>query len=117
LRTPLCDPEHITARQDAIAAFLESPAGLRSVVEKLDNVCDIERIVGRLSVGRASPRDLAALGKCLKSLPELLDKLSALSQSNEIAPELCALRPFCEEQAKYLQGAIKSDPAPHLREG
>ncbi|HXD26060.1 MAG TPA: DNA mismatch repair protein MutS, partial [Propionibacteriaceae bacterium] len=117
LRTPLCDPEHITARQDAIAAFLESPAGLRSVVEKLDNVCDIERIVGRLSVGRASPRDLAALGKCLKSLPELLDKLSALSQSNEIAPELCALRPFCEAQAKHLEGAIKSDPAPHLREG
>src|SRR6185437_8612006 len=29
LRTPLCDPEHITARQDAIAAFLESPATLK----------------------------------------------------------------------------------------
>src|SRR6185369_641855 len=30
LRTPLCDVEHITARQNAIAALLESPAALKS---------------------------------------------------------------------------------------
>ena len=117
LRTPLCDPEHILARQAAIAALLDSPATLRAVVEKLENVCDIERIIGRLAVGRASPRDLSALAKCLNALPELLDKLQSLSQANEVAPELAELRPFCAEQAKYLAGAVKSDPPPHLREG
>ena len=117
LRTPLFDGEHIAARQGAIAAFLEAPAGLRAVSEKLEDVCDIERIIGRISVGRASPRDLAALAKCLKSLPDLLDKLASLSHVSEIAPELTALREFCESQGTYLAGAIKSDPAPHLREG
>jgi DNA mismatch repair protein MutS len=117
LRTPLFDAEHIQARQAAIAAFLETPSGLRAVGEKLEDVCDIERIIGRISVGRANPRDLAALGKCLKSLPDLLDKLAALSHVSEIAPELMELREFCEAQAIYLAGAIKSDPAPHLREG
>ena len=117
LRTPLCDAEHIAARQAAIGAFLESPGGLRAVIEKLEDVCDIERIIGRLSVGRAGPRDLAALGKCLKSLPGLLDKLESLSQAAEIAPELCGLRSFCQERAAYLAGAIKADPAAHLREG
>ncbi|HSU65716.1 MAG TPA: DNA mismatch repair protein MutS, partial [Tepidisphaeraceae bacterium] len=117
LRTPLCDPEHIAARQSAIAAMLESPGTLKTIVEKLENVCDIERIIGRIAVGRASPRDLAALGKCLTSLPDLLEKLQSLSSSADIAPELSELKPFCAEQAKFLASAVKADPPPHLREG
>ena len=117
LRTPLCDPEHIAARQAAIAAMLESPATLKAIVEKLENVCDIERIIGRIAVGRASPRDLASLGKCLNSLPDLLEKLQSLSSSADIAPELSELKSFCAEQSKFLGGAIKPEPPPHLREG
>jgi DNA mismatch repair protein MutS len=117
LRTPLCDAEHILARQSAIAGLLESPSILKAVVEKLDNVCDIERIVGRLAVGRASPRDLSALSKCLAALPDLLDKMSSLSHAADIAPELVQLAPFCAEQAKYLGSAIKSDAPLHMREG
>jgi DNA mismatch repair protein MutS len=117
LRYPLCDIEHVAARQSAIAALLESPAALKEVVDHLDDVCDIERIVGRIAVGRVGPRDLAALGRCLEALPAFLDRLSALPQSMEVAPELIAMLPFCEEQATYLAGAVMSDPAPHLREG
>ncbi|HSV16381.1 MAG TPA: hypothetical protein VLI90_19110, partial [Tepidisphaeraceae bacterium] len=76
LRYPLCDIEHITARQSAIAALLESPAALREIVDQLDDVCDIERIVGRIAVGRVGPRDLAALGRCLDALPAFMDRLS-----------------------------------------
>ena len=117
LRAPLRDPEHIVARQSAIAALLESPASLSAVVDCLDGVCDIERIVSRLSVGRAGPRDLAALARCLALLPRLLDKLAAMPKAESVAPELAAQRPFCAEQSQYLAGAIKPDPAPHLREG
>src|SRR5687768_16068004 len=62
LRAPLRDVEHITARQDAIAALLASPAELKRIVETLAETCDIERVVGRIAVGRAAPRDLAGLG-------------------------------------------------------
>jgi DNA mismatch repair protein MutS len=117
LRTPLCDVEHIAARQGAIAALLESPSTLKVVVDNLDGVCDIERIIARIAVARAGPRDLASLGKCLASLPELLDKLQSLARAPDVAPELEALRGFCSEQAKYLAEAILPDPAPHLREG
>ena len=117
LRTPLRDLEHITARQQAIAALLESPAALKQVVEKLDDICDIERIVGRLAVNRVGPRDLASLSRCLQSLPALFDTLAGLPNAKEVTPELAGLAPFCQEQAKFLSGAILSDPAPHLREG
>src|SRR5204862_8268654 len=62
LRTPLRDVEHILARQEAIAALLESPADLKFVVGEMERVCDVERIVARLAVNRANPRDLAGLG-------------------------------------------------------
>src|SRR5207244_1351312 len=51
LRFPLCELEHLEARQSAIAALLESPPALRAIVECLDDVCDVERIIGRLAVG------------------------------------------------------------------
>ncbi|HEY8666874.1 MAG TPA: DNA mismatch repair protein MutS [Tepidisphaeraceae bacterium] len=117
LRTPLCDLEHIAARQSAIAALLESPSVLKSLIAALDDVCDIERIISRVSVGRAGPRDLAALAKCLAALPALFEQLQSLGRTEDVAPELLNLRIFCAERAKYLAGAMLPDPAPHLREG
>jgi DNA mismatch repair protein MutS len=117
LRYPLCDLEHIDARQAAIAALLESPQALKQVIDHLDDVCDIERIVGRVAVGRVGPRDLAALSRCLASLPAFLDRLAELPGASDVAPELIAMRPFCEQQAKELAASVMSDPAPHLREG
>src|SRR5437867_1153258 len=117
LRSPLRDLEHITARQAAIAALLESPSDLAALSEHLHGVCDIERIVSRLAVGRAGPRDLTALAKCLAALPRLFQRLESMSAAGEVAPELARQRPFCAEQAAYLAGAILPDPAPHLRDG
>jgi DNA mismatch repair protein MutS len=117
LRSPLRDMEHITARQDAIAALLVSPAELKRIIEVLADTCDIERVIGRIAVGRVGPRDLAGLARCLGSLPDLFDLLEALPQSESVAPELIASRGFCHERAAYLASAIMPDPAPHLREG
>jgi DNA mismatch repair protein MutS len=117
LRTPLCDRDHILARQSAIAALLASPSDLRAIVELLADACDIERIIGRIAVGRASPRDLSALGKCVESMPRLFDRLQQLPSAADVSPELMALRAFCSERSAYISSAIKSDPPPHLREG
>ena len=117
LRTPLRDIEHITARQSAVTSFLDSPTVLRALGASLKDVCDVERIVGRIALGRAAPRDLAALSKCLAAMPALIDQLQSLARANEVCPEFASLRSFCQTQAAYLAGAIKADPAPHLREG
>jgi DNA mismatch repair protein MutS len=117
LRTPLRDLEHITARQSAVASFLESPQVLRALGSALDDVCDIERIVGRIALGRAAPRDLAALGKCLAAMPALIEQLQSLARADQVCPEFASLLPFCQAQSGYLASAVKPDPAPHLREG
>jgi DNA mismatch repair protein MutS len=117
LRTPLAESQHVEARQSAIAALLEAPEALGKIVECLDDVCDIERIVARIALARANPRDLSALSRSLASMPTLLDRLAALPAAKDVAPELVGLREFCVERGKYLAGAIKADPSPHLREG
>ena len=117
VRFPLCDIEHIQTRQAAIATLLTSPADLRNVADELDGICDIERIIARISVGRAAPRDMAALGRCLEALPKLLNLLEKLPDPAAITPELIAARSFISEQAALLRKAILPDPAPHLRDG
>ncbi len=117
LRTPLRDMENITARQSAIDALLESAPALKAVTQHLDQVCDIERIVARIAVNRASPRDLFALARCLHSIPGLLDQLQKLQRAEDVTPELLSLRNFCTEQSTYLNSAIRTDPPQHLRDG
>ena len=114
LRSPLCEVEHILARQTAVAALVGSPAVVKEIVDVLRDVCDVERVVGRLTVGRASPRDLAGLARTLDTLPALFD---LLDRETSIAPELTAIRPFCCEQATFLKAAVMAEPAQHLREG
>jgi len=117
LRSPLCDAEHITARQEAVTALLSAPSDLKAITARLGNTCDVERIIARVSVGRVGPRDMWALAQCLESLPELLDRLGALPQFKDVAPELVAQREFCRQQAEFLRSAIHDDPPTHLREG
>jgi DNA mismatch repair protein MutS len=117
LRSPLRDREHIEARQSAIAALLSSPADLRAILDGLDDICDVERIIARIALGRVSPRDLAGLSRCLDSLPRLFERLRQLPRFEEVAPELLSQQSFCNEQSKFLASAIAPEPAPHLREG
>ena len=117
LRSPLRDREHIEARQSAIAALLASPVDMKAIVEGLADICDVERIIARIAVGRASPRDLAGLSRCLESLPALFDRLQKLPRFEEVAPELLGQKDFCDQKAKFVNTAIMAEPAPHLREG
>src|SRR5690606_31371575 len=114
VRAPLTDVKGIEARQAVVAAWRRDPGALRRIRERLAGACDIERIVGRLAVNRASPRDLSALGACLSSIPALLE---ALREVPAAAGDLPGMAEFCGEQAGLLRRAIQPEPAPHLREG
>ncbi len=65
LSAPLTDPAAIAARQDAWAWLIAEPeiaAGLRGAVRAAP---DLARALGRLALGRGTPRDLAAIRDAL----------------------------------------------------
>ena len=75
---PLRDHEAIVRRLDAVENFVVDPLALAEFRESLRVVKDLERIVGRLNVGIATPRDLQNLGSSLESLPAIKVLLESL---------------------------------------
>jgi len=73
--SPLSKVEAILYRQQAVEELVGAPFRREEIRELLDDVLDMERLVGRISTGRCNARDLAALSSSMKLAPPLRDKL------------------------------------------
>ena len=92
---PLTDAAAIRGRLDAVEELFGDPSLVAELQELLRRVYDLERLLARATTGRASPRDLAFLGRTLQSLPAIKAKLTA-RQSGRLA-ELEAAIDLCPE--------------------
>ncbi len=114
---PLADRAAIEARQGCVAALFEDSRTAAALDETLTNMQDAARIAGRLGVGRATPRDLVALGVALSRLGGLRDAIAATPAFAGFAATLdgqrAALAPLAEEIAR----TCVPDPPGHLRDG
>jgi len=77
INRPLRDIQQIRERYDAIRQLLESGA-FDAIREELQGVGDVERILARVALKSARPRDLATLRDSLGCLPELQAGLEPL---------------------------------------
>jgi len=77
LASPLTDLDAIAARQDAVERFLRDDTLRRKLREHLHGVYDLERLLARVTTGRASPRDLSFVGQTLSRLPQLKELLAS----------------------------------------
>jgi len=75
LRQPLRRPEEINARLDAVGAFVADRTSLSYMQSRLGDVRDMERLIAKVSSGRANARDLKALAASLRPVPELKAEL------------------------------------------
>ncbi len=69
LLRPLRDHDRIVERADAIEAFVSDPLTLEELRETVGAIRDLERIIGRINIGSATPRDLLGLAFSLGHLP------------------------------------------------
>ncbi|MET0118866.1 MAG: DNA mismatch repair protein MutS [Sedimenticola sp.] len=77
LNRPLRDIRRVRERHDAIAQLLEKHAH-PALQEQLQGIGDIERILARIALKSARPRDLATLRDSLAALPQLQQQLGSL---------------------------------------
>jgi len=114
---PLARREPIEARHACVATLLEDRRTLEALTSTLDGVQDVARIGGRLGLGRATPRDLAALGHSLSRLAALREAISNAPAFRAHVETLSrvegALQPLAEEIAR----TCVERPPSHLREG
>jgi DNA mismatch repair protein MutS len=115
LLEPLRDLERIRERQDGVAELVDHSLTREAVGRGLEPVRDVERIVGRVSVGRANARDLVALRASLRALPGLRTLLEP-TVSTILGRLRSGIDPF-EDLTDRLDRALVDDPPPGLKEG
>jgi DNA mismatch repair protein MutS len=115
LVAPLADRAAIEARLDAVAE-LKDDHGLRQDVRAaLEEALDLQRLTARVSTGRASPRDLAAVGRTLRLLPKLKARLTA--RRSALLCDLEARLELCPDLRADLESALVDSPPLSPREG
>ncbi|EGR0547695.1 DNA mismatch repair protein MutS [Vibrio cholerae] len=114
IHQPMRDNATLNQRLDAISELKET-ALYGELHPVLKQIGDIERILARLALRSARPRDLARLRHAMQQLPELHSVMSELKQ-----PHLTELRTHAEpmdELCDLLERAIKENPPVVIRDG
>jgi DNA mismatch repair protein MutS len=91
LAAPLTDIATIATRQDSVESFAADSELRRRIRAALRAAPDIARALGRLSVGRGGPRDLASLRDGLAAARSLRDLLTKAALKGEAAIALEAM--------------------------
>ncbi|MFC6837755.1 DNA mismatch repair protein MutS [Halomarina ordinaria] len=97
LRRPLLDRERIEARHDAVEELTRLSLVREEARDLLRDVYDVERLVTRVSRGRANARDLRSLKATLDVVPELKAALAdvecdALRERRDALDDLADVR-------------------------
>ena len=114
LNRPLTDQVLLRSRHEAVAALIDA-RHYESLREHLRGVGDIERILARVALRSARPRDLAQLRTSLAALPALRATAGAVD-----APPVAQLRERIgvhTETLALLRAAIAEEPSTLLRDG
>lgn len=114
LNRPLRQRAVLEARQDAIA-YLLNDYHFESVQPALKDIGDIERILARISLRSARPRDLARLRDALNALPALQEVLKSFEITR--IQQLATAISLYPELAQRLNLAIIDNPPAVIREG
>jgi DNA mismatch repair protein MutS len=113
LRYPLMDVAEIRARQDAIEWFCERDQARERVRGALEQVLDIERLLGRVRRRLSAPVELNALAHSLGSVAEIR---SAIETARGPRAFLAPLE-RCEDLIEYIQRAISDRPPSDFERG
>lgn len=107
--TPLTELSSIEARLNAVEALARDALARAALRSALDGVRDVERLAGKAAAGRATPRELGALGASLGRLPAVHDAASRVGAAGMMAPLLDRWDP-CSDLAGEISSSLVDRP-------
>ncbi len=114
LHRPLRDHATLALRQQAIAS-LRDPTGHEPLREILRGIGDLERILARVALRSARPRDLSTLRDGLQLAPRLAESVAA--SASPLLGELLARLGSHADTAGELVAAVVDQPPAMARDG
>ena len=115
LLRPCLQREEIEARLDAVQAALQATIARSETRKLLANILDLERLLAKLTLGTAGPRELLALGRSLALVPKLKEQAAAFD-AGRMRAILSALDELPEVRDRILN-AIAEEPPVNLPDG
>jgi DNA mismatch repair protein MutS len=114
LNRPLTDQPTLRSRYQALGALIDGRR-FEGVREHLQGIGDIERILARVALRSARPRDLTQLRRSLALLPALRAGLEPID--SPLVQELRARVEEHDDVVKLLTAAIDEEPSTFVRDG
>ena len=113
LLRPSLELNEIEARLDAVGDLARDTILRAELRKHLEPVLDMERLLARVTIGNASPRDLLALGKSLGQMPRLANsaRLAGKPLSARLQAMFAALDPVPEASCAILAALADAPPA------
>ncbi len=112
---PLVALDPIRKRLAAVRNYRGDQIFREEVRDLLEGIDDLERLNGRISLGRANARDLVALKSSLHRLPEVKNRLS--NSTSELLADISTRLDTLKDVAHVIDQAICEEPPVSIREG
>ncbi len=112
---PLIDVSMIRERLDAVEALKEDPLLRAELIDVLKGIHDIERILSKIALNRANPRDVVALKDSLKKVPIIKSLIDDLP-----SPFIIRLMDGLDEHrdiVDLIEDAMEDEPSVFIRDG
>jgi DNA mismatch repair protein MutS len=115
IEQPLMEKSAIEERYDSIEAFNNELVTREEIREYLNSIYDLERLITRITLNTANPRDMLAFKNSIHYLPDIRLQLSSLRSKRleEIYNDLDELTDLYE----LLDAAIVEEPPITIKEG
>ncbi len=123
---PLIDKKQIQERQRIVTAFYEQPAFVQELGSILSQIGDLERLISKIGLLKASPRELNQLKRSLYAIEKLMDLIQTHSSQKEIEPRKKEHNPFgnliesmhrCEGIRDKIQETLHEDAPVQIGKG
>ena len=111
INNPLLNIEKIQKRQEDVQYFIDNILIREDLREKLENIYDLERLLGKIIFGSENGKDLTALKKTIKSAVEIMKILENTDFFKDIDANILF------ECYKIIDDSIKEDAPFSVREG
>ncbi len=117
LLAPLTNVAEIRRRHDAVESFVIHAALRAQVREELKGVSDLERLVSRVVLGEASPKDLGAIRDALVASARAVELLRGLDAETRACVGITDGQDVGADVASILDAALVERPPGLAKEG
>ena len=115
LLRPCIKRGEVEARLAAVADLVNAQRVRDKLRSLLKEVSDLERVLGRISLGSATPRDLVAMLRSLNQVPEI--RVALAGQQSSLLQVLAENTDELPDVRSLIERAISDDPPVKLSDG